>query len=109
MNPGQKPGVRKSLAKAMTKDGQAVTGLVRNEDNFSMQLQSLDGALHLLAKSEVADLTFSSKPLMPEDYAKRLSQSEVDHVVAYLLSVAHEEEAKGEVIAKPKKKTWDEE
>jgi len=109
VSPGQKSGVRKSLAKATTKDGQTVTGLVRNEDNFSMQLQSLDGALHLLAKSEVADLTFSSKPLMPEDYATKLSQSELDHVIAYLLSVAHEQEAKGEVIRKPKKKNWDEE
>lgn len=108
VSPGQRPGLHKSLAKATTNDGRTVTGLVRNEDNFSLQLQSLDGALHLLAKSEVANLTFDSKPLMPEDYAKKLNGSDLDHVIAYLLSVAHEQEAKAEVV-RPKKKSWDEE
>jgi putative heme-binding domain-containing protein len=79
---------RKVLAKATTKDGQTVSGLVRNEDNFSLQLQSLDGALHLLAKSDITDLSFSAKPLMPDDYATRLSKEELDHLVGYMMSVA---------------------
>ena len=109
VNAGKRPGSRKALAKATTKDGQTVSGLVRNEDNFSLQLQSLDGALHLLARSDLADLTYSSKPLMPEDYATKLSEKELDHLIAYLLIVAHEQQAKGVVTGKSRKKSWDEE
>ena len=36
-----------------TADGQTLTGVVRNEDNFSLQLQTTDGTLHLFAKSEL--------------------------------------------------------
>ena len=105
VNAVQRSGSRKGLAKATTKDGQTVSGVVRNEDNFSLQLQSLDGALHFLTKADLADLSFSSKPLMPEDYATKLSASDLDHVIAYLLSVAHEQQAKGTVAREPKKKS----
>jgi cytochrome c oxidase cbb3-type subunit 3 len=97
----KRSGSRKALAKATTKDGQTVSGLVRNEDNFSVQLQSLDGALHLLPKSDVVELAFDGKPLMPADYATKLSQKELDHVVAYLLSVGHSQQ---ETASKAKKK-----
>jgi hypothetical protein len=36
-----------------TQDGQKYSGRVRNEDNFSLQLQTLDGAFHLFMKSEL--------------------------------------------------------
>ncbi|MGH9565867.1 MAG: c-type cytochrome [Candidatus Angelobacter sp.] len=80
-------GFRKALAKATTKDGQQLSGLVRNEDNFSVQLQSLDGTFHLLQKSNLTELTFEPTPLMPSDYNSRLTQSELKQLVAYLLSV----------------------
>lgn len=78
----------KSLAKVTTKDGQTVSGLVRNEDNFSVQLQSLDGVFHLLNKCDIASLAYDSRVLMPPDYAAKLTAKELDNVVAYLLSVA---------------------
>ena len=79
----KRPGPRKGLAKATTKDGQQVSGLVRNEDNFSLQLQTLDGAFHLLDKSSLSELTFDTAPVMP-DYESKLSKSELDQLVAYL-------------------------
>jgi hypothetical protein len=36
-----------------TQDGQNYSGRVRSEDNFSLQLQTLDGAFHLFMKSEL--------------------------------------------------------
>src|SRR5256885_9825619 len=36
-----------------TREGLQFTGIARNEDNFSLQLQSLDGAFHLFAKSDL--------------------------------------------------------
>jgi cytochrome c oxidase cbb3-type subunit 3 len=82
-----RPGVRKGLAKATTKDGRQISGLVRNEDNFSVQLQALDGTFHSLEKSSLTELSFDSAPVMPSDYDSRLSQSELDQLVAYLLSI----------------------
>ena len=83
----KRAGFRKALAKATTKDGQHLSGLVRNEDNFSVQLQSLDGTFHLLEKSKLAELTFESTPLMPGDYNSKLTQEELRQLVDYLLSV----------------------
>jgi len=84
----KRPGFRKGLAKATTKDGRKLSGLVRNEDNFSVQLQALDGTFHLLEKSAVSELTFDSAPLMPDKYGSSLSKSELDQLVGYLSRVA---------------------
>jgi len=87
LSPDNRPGGRKALARATTKDGQTISGIVRNEDNFSLQLQSLDGSFHLLTKSDLAELSFDPKPFMPEDYAQRLTPEELDQLVSYVLSV----------------------
>lgn len=81
----KRPGGRKGLAKAKTKDGQQIPGLVRNEDNFSVQLQALDGTFHLLEKSRLSELTFDSTPVMPSDYGSKLSKAELDQLVGYLM------------------------
>ena len=84
----KRPGSRKGLAKAKIKDGQQISGLVRNEDNFSLQLQALDGTFHLLEKSSLSELTFDSTPVMPGDYDSKLNKSELDQLVVYLMSTA---------------------
>lgn len=81
-------GTRKTLAKVTTKNGQRISGLVRNEDNFSLQLQSLDGTFHLLEKSTLTEFELDSAPVMPSDYGTKLSKEELDQVAAYLLSLA---------------------
>ena len=87
LSPNKRSGEGKGLAKATTKDGQQISGLVRNEDNFSVQLQALDGTFHLLEKSSLSELTFDPEPVMPSDYESRLSKSELDQLVSYLLSI----------------------
>jgi cytochrome c oxidase cbb3-type subunit III len=87
VNANKRPGDRKGLAKATTKDGQQISGLVKNEDNFSVQLQAMDGTFHLLEKSSLSELTFDSAPVMPSDYESRLTKSELDQLVGYLLSI----------------------
>ncbi|MBS1851160.1 MAG: c-type cytochrome [Acidobacteria bacterium] len=82
-----RPALHKTLARITTKEGQQVSGLVRNEDNFSLQLQSLDGAFHLLEKNDVAELTWDPLPIMPGDYGAKLSQEELNQLVAYLASL----------------------
>lgn len=105
----KRSGSRKALANVKTKDGQAVSGLVRNEDNFSLQLQTLDGAFHLLNKSDVSEIVLDSKPLMPSDYATKLSGKELDHLVAYLMSAAREGQSPETATSRARKKISNEE
>src|SRR5258706_862026 len=70
------------------RDGESFEGIVRNEDNFSLQLQSLDGAFHLIQKSDIADFKPAAQPLMPDDYGKSLTSAELDDLAGYLMSVA---------------------
>lgn len=71
-----------------TTDGQTLTGIARNEDNFSLQLQTADGTFHLLNRSELRSIEYQPRSLMPDDYGSRLSREELDDLVSYLLSVA---------------------
>jgi putative heme-binding domain-containing protein len=71
-----------------TREGRQFTGIARNEDNFSLQLQSLDGTFHLLAKADLQHLEYQPKSLMPSDYGSVLSASELDDLVSYLVRTA---------------------
>jgi cytochrome c oxidase cbb3-type subunit 3 len=70
------------------RDSRKFTGVIRNEDNFSIQLQSFDGTFHFLNRSEVAQSEFLPQPIMPTDYATTLKSSELDDLVNYLVTVA---------------------
>jgi cytochrome c oxidase cbb3-type subunit 3 len=83
----KRPGVRKGLAKATTRDGRKISGLVRNEDNLSVQLQAQDGTFYSLEKYDLSELVVDSEPLMSDSYGSKLSKSELDQLVGYLLSV----------------------
>jgi cytochrome c oxidase cbb3-type subunit 3 len=79
---------RARMATATLHSGEKYMGRVRNEDNFSLQLQTLDGIFHFLLKSEVEELEYSSQPLMPSDFGSTLSPNELNDVVSYLMSRA---------------------
>jgi cytochrome c oxidase cbb3-type subunit 3 len=81
----QKEGRSKTLV--TLRDGKTWEGIVRNEDNFSLQLQSLDGVFHLIQKSEIAELK-ADQPLMPDNYGKTLSPAELDDLIGYLMNIA---------------------
>src|SRR2546430_5591957 len=71
-----------------TREGRQFTGIARNEDNFSLQLQSLDGTFHLFSKKDLEYFEYLPKSLMPSDYGSVLSATELDDLVSYLVSVA---------------------
>ena len=79
---------RGRLATVTLKSGEAIQGIVRNEDNFSLQLQSLDGSFHLLDKSDIRGVAYSTDSLMPSDYAAKLTSQEINAIVSYLMSAA---------------------
>lgn len=96
----KRPAIRKGWAKATTKDGRQISGVVRNEDNFSVQLQAKDGPFYSLDKSDLSELVFDSEPLMPDQYGSTLSKSELDQVASYLLNVADAKQNRQAVTSK---------
>jgi cytochrome c oxidase cbb3-type subunit 3 len=68
-----------------TRDGRSLSGVVRNEDNFSIQLETLDGEFRLFLKSELNSFARQREPLMPSDYGSTLSAGELNDLVAFLL------------------------
>jgi cytochrome c oxidase cbb3-type subunit III len=78
-----------------TRSGETYKGIVRNEDNFSIQMQTLEGVFHFFLKSEVARIDFLPEPIMPADYGSTLSSSELDDLASYLVSVARKEKKTG--------------
>ena len=73
------------MAQIITLQGDRLEGLIRNEDNFSIQLQTKDGSFHLLRKIDVQSCENRDGSLMPANYGERLSPSELDDLVSYLL------------------------
>lgn len=78
-------------AVATTRDGGRVEGIVRNEDNFSVQFQAKDGSFHFLEKADLQNLQYFSAPLMPTNYGERLTQSELNDLVSYLMTASSSE------------------
>jgi cytochrome c oxidase cbb3-type subunit III len=87
-HPGENANARSRTAVVMMHDGEKFSGLVRNQDNFSIQLQSPDGAFHLLDHASVASVTFDSKSMMPADYGERLTPVELNDLVSFLMRTA---------------------
>jgi cytochrome c oxidase cbb3-type subunit III len=79
------------LAEVTLRDGRKFSGVIRNEDNFSIQLQSLDGTFHLLNRSEVADEKFAPEPIMPANYGSTLTPAEMNDLVSFLISASRTE------------------
>ena len=81
-------GEPQETATAVGRDGRTFVGMIRNEDNASLQLQDGDGRFYLLMKSSLVSVQRKAADPMPIDYAHRLSGSELDDLVGYILREA---------------------
>ena len=95
LNP--RPAGRAGPVTVTTRDGSKFFGMARNEDNFSLQLQTPDGAFHLFLKSDVTSIAPGSTALMPSDYASTLGAEELNDLVAFLIATTG---GKGPHVAK---------
>ncbi|HLW84761.1 MAG TPA: c-type cytochrome [Candidatus Sulfotelmatobacter sp.] len=86
LDPASNTEWKRKAATAVTHGGHSVSGTVRNEDNFSVQLQTADGAFHFFSKSDLQSLQYQDHPVMPADYGKKLTPAELDDVASYLVS-----------------------
>ena len=67
------------------KSGKAIEGVIRNEDNFSIQLTDREGRLRMLDKAEIAVLErMEKKSLMPGNMAAQLTPEEFQDLLAFL-------------------------
>jgi cytochrome c oxidase cbb3-type subunit 3 len=70
---------------AVAQDGRKFSGTIRNEDNASLQLQGGDGQYYLLMKSSLVKVQRQIGDPMPVNYGQRLTASELDDLVSYIL------------------------
>ncbi len=96
LRPGEASNKANKTAVVDMRDSTRFSGVIRNEDNFSIQLQSPDGTFHFLNRSDVTQVTFLAQPIMPSDYDKTLTSSELNDVVSYLLTATRKDRPKNQ-------------
>ncbi len=77
------------VVEVQTKDGTKLTGVIRHENNFNMDLQTEDGRYHFLVRGDLADLHYTDHSLMPHDYGTRLTPAELDNIVSFLIAAGN--------------------
>jgi cytochrome c oxidase cbb3-type subunit 3 len=99
LHPGKDGNLHSGTILVVTKSGREYTGIVRNEDNFTLQMQTRDGAFHLFEKSDLARIEHQSRSLMPSQSGSRLTETELNDLISYLAtssgsggSAAHDDE-----------------
>lgn len=90
-NPDKDLDPRQGMVEVVRLDGTQLSGVIRNEDNFSLQMQTPDGLFHLLNKSDIQTQTYTGKSGMPTNYGSTLSTVELNDIVSYLVQVSGSE------------------
>ena len=67
-----------------TKSGEKVEGVVKNENNFTLQVLDRAYNLHLLQREDLAQVEYGEKSLMPSDYGQKLTAGELQDLLAFL-------------------------
>lgn len=78
LDPGYRP------VKVVTRKGEIVEGVAKNEDGFSIQILDFQDNLHLYDKSELREVVHGTTSLMPHNYNKALTPGEYQDLVAML-------------------------
>jgi cytochrome c oxidase cbb3-type subunit III len=84
LHPEHHSDPRRGAVLITTRSGKTVTGVIRNEDNFSLQLQAVDGKFYSFEKAQLRRIERPAHSLMPADYGEKLSSSELDDLIAFL-------------------------
>ena len=68
----------------VTKAGQTIEGVMRNQDAWSVQFVGMDSKLYSFDRSQLRSVTIKPGGIMPTDYDKRLSPDEFKNLMAFL-------------------------
>jgi|GraSoiStandDraft_50_1057286.scaffolds.fasta_scaffold26925_2 cytochrome c oxidase cbb3-type subunit III len=93
LDPNKNLDPRNGLVTVITRDNHSYSGIARNQDNFSIQLQTSDGTFHFFDKSSLSRIEYTRRSIMPSDYAATLSRTELDDLIAYLLTSTSQQSA----------------
>jgi cytochrome c oxidase cbb3-type subunit 3 len=97
VRPANEPDPRAKTAIVFTRDGRKYLGVIRNEDNFSLQLETTNGVFHLFDRGGIDRVEYQKQSLMPVDYGSKLSAGEVNDIVSFLMATsrAHDSQKRG--------------
>ncbi len=76
-----------SVVSVQLRDGRSLRGLAKNESNYDLQLQDMNGRLHLLPRREIAQEVREPKSLMPPVDA---TEEETRNLLAFLSRLTNE-------------------
>jgi cytochrome c oxidase cbb3-type subunit 3 len=82
-DPGKNPPEGFMMVRVVTRDGKKITGIRKNEDSFTVQIQDTGGRFYSFRKSDLADVKKAPKE-SPMPSFRSLSSAELDDLVAYL-------------------------
>jgi cytochrome c oxidase cbb3-type subunit III len=68
----------------VTMDGRKLTGIAKNDNNFSLQLLDSNDQLQLFTSDELSKVTYGRESLMPSNYGKLLAPDEFQDLMAFL-------------------------
>jgi cytochrome c oxidase cbb3-type subunit III len=77
------PNTTYQPVRVTTAAGKVISGVLKNEDSYSLQVMGTDNELHMFDRSNV-NVVYESRTLMPTDYDKRLAPDEFKNLLAYL-------------------------
>jgi len=88
MRPGYEP------VTIVTRDGERIRGIKKNEDEFSIQIMDTRERLQGYLKANLADITIDKQSLMPVYGPDRLNDRDLDDLLRYLTGLRADAERK---------------
>jgi cytochrome c oxidase cbb3-type subunit 3 len=76
------------IVEVRTRDGHTIAGLLREDDNFALALQTPDGQYHMFRKANLVHVVYTRHSSMPTDYGQTLSSTDLDNLVSFLVRTA---------------------
>ncbi len=68
----------------VTADGRRLSGIAKNDNNFSLQLLDNQGRLELFTRDELREVAYGKRSLMPSDFETTLTPAELQDLLAFL-------------------------
>lgn len=75
------------LVRVTTRDGDEIRGMRINEDTFTIQLRDGNNQFHSFLKSDLTAIDKETGASLMPSYKDRLSATDIDDLIAYLLSL----------------------
>jgi cytochrome c oxidase cbb3-type subunit III len=84
LQPGVVSDRKYKAVTVVTRSGEKITGVLRNRDNFSLQMVDQHGRLRFFLTRELSKIDAHEKSLMPDNYGTLLRPEELQNLLVYL-------------------------